>query len=111
MFAAIKKFFCIFIVVCLLLLGLLAGCSKENAEAPEEPKKILEIATSLSGLKGSPGLDADEKALRSLYNAGFRYINFSMGGSLGKNSVFMSDNWREEALKLKTLADQLKNAV
>ena len=65
MFAAIKKFFCIFIVVCLLSLGLLAGCSKENAEAPEEPKKILEIATSLSGLKGSPGLDADEKALRS----------------------------------------------
>ena len=93
----IQKALCILLMICLLPISLFTGCAKENADPSEDTKKILKIATS-SGF--------DPKAIRDLYDAGFRYIDLSMYG-LSKGSVLMSDNWREEALKLKAVADEL----
>ena len=126
-----KKFlkrFAMHILICALTLTSFWGCSNSNPpenepstsppvseslpsttidNSPEDtPATRWEIATTTSDLKGKSGYYTDEKVLRGLHEAGFKYIDFSMY-SFARNDVYMSDNWREEALKLKAVADEL----
>ena len=48
----------------------------------------------------------NEERIRELHKAGFRYIDLDMY-SFTKDSPYMGEGWREEALKLKALADEL----
>ena len=98
MLNTIKKSLCIILVLCLLPISLFAGCGKKA-----EPK--WKIATSTADMHGA-GYETDADAIRGLYEAGFRYIDYSMYG-LKQDSVLMSDNWREEVLKIKAVADEL----
>ena len=126
-----KKFlkrFAMHILICALTLTSFWGCSNSNLPANEPsasplvseslpsttidnsskdtPATRWEIATTTSDLKGKSGYYTDEKVLRGLHEAGFKYIDFSMY-SFARNDVYMSDNWRDEALKLKAVADEL----
>ncbi len=76
------------------------------AAVPGDPDFKWMIATTTGDLVGYGDFDTDEQAIRGLYEAGFRYIDFSMY-YLGSGSPLMSSNWREEALKLKAVADEL----
>lgn len=48
----------------------------------------------------------DEERIRELHRAGFRYIDFSMY-NFTPDCVYMGDNWRGEALRLRELAESL----
>ncbi|MBQ8407661.1 MAG: sugar phosphate isomerase/epimerase [Clostridia bacterium] len=48
----------------------------------------------------------DEERIRELHRAGFRNIDFSMY-TFTPDCVYMQDGWRDEALKLKALAEEL----
>ncbi len=48
----------------------------------------------------------DEERIRELHAAGFRYIDLDMY-HFTEDSPYMQDGWREEALKLRALADSL----
>jgi len=48
----------------------------------------------------------DEERIRELHRAGFRYIDFSMY-KFTPDCVYMGDNWRGEALRLRELAESL----
>ena len=48
----------------------------------------------------------DEERIRELYRAGFRYIDLDMY-HFTEQSPLMGEGWREEALKLRALADSL----
>ena len=48
----------------------------------------------------------DEECIRELHRAGFRYIDLSMY-SFTHDCAYMQENWREEVLKIKSLADSL----
>lgn len=50
--------------------------------------------------------ETDEKIIRGLHEAGFKYIDFSMY-YFAKDSVYMQDGWEIEVLKLKAVADEL----
>ena len=48
----------------------------------------------------------DEEKIRELHRAGFRYIDLSMY-SFTEDSPYMGDGWREQAMRLRALADSL----
>ena len=48
----------------------------------------------------------DEEKIRELHRAGFKYIDFEMY-SFTPDCVYMQENWREEVLKIKALAEEL----
>ena len=48
----------------------------------------------------------DSQRIRELYDAGFRYIDLDMY-SFTPDSPYMQDSWREEAEKIKALAEEL----
>ncbi len=48
----------------------------------------------------------DEEKIRELHRAGFRYIDLSMY-SFTEDSPYMGDGWREQAMRLRALADTL----
>ena len=94
-------------LLCALTMPLLAGCFHSGDDPTKDPiSKDWKIATSTGDLYKSHGFATDEEKIRGLYEAGFRYIDLSMY-SFTKDSAYMSDGWREEALKLKALADEL----
>lgn len=74
---------------------------------PGDPDFEWKITTTTGDLLGWSGFETDEQAIRGLYDAGFRYIDFSMYSNITKDSVYMSSKWREEARKLKAVADEL----
>ncbi len=92
-------------MLCAFTLPLLSGCFGSAYNSSRNPPK-WKIATSTSDLYKSHGFATDEEKIRGLYEAGFRYIDLSMY-SFTQDSAYMSDGWREEALKLKALADEL----
>ena len=66
----------------------------------------LGIATTTGDLLGHSGYNTDAEVLRGLYDAGFRNIDLSMY-KFTPESPYMQDNWREEVLELKEVADGL----
>ena len=126
-----KKFlekFTICILLCALTITTLLGCADSGdqpspettpatseplvtdppATEPVDPQDTLrwKIATTTGDLKGRGGYYLDEKVIRGLHEAGFKYIDLSMY-SFARNDVYLSDNWRGEVLKLKAVADEL----
>lgn len=95
------------VILCALTMPLLVGCFGSDDDSPKNPfTKNFKIATSTGDLYKSHGFSTDEEKIRGLYEAGFRYIDLSMY-SFTQDSAYMSDGWREEALKLKAVADEL----
>ena len=118
------------ILLCALMMSTLLGCAKPEDQPSSEttaanttseplvtttpiteaidPQDTLrwKIATTTGDLKGRSGYYLDEKVIRGLHEAGFKYIDLSMY-SFARNDVYLSDNWREEVLKLKAVADEL----
>ena len=95
------------VILCAFTLPLLVGCFGSEDEPPKNSTaNNWKIATSTSDLYKSHGFSTDEEKIRGLYAAGFRYIDLSMY-SFTQDSAYMSDCWREEALKLKAVADEL----
>ena len=78
--------------------------SDDPTDGPSDPT-TWKIVTTTNDLKSADGFDTDEKRIRGLYEAGFRYIDFSMYRF--QDTVYMQDGWREEVLKLKSVADEL----
>ena len=74
--------------------------------ADDTPALRWKIATTTGDLTATTGYRKDEQAIRGLHEAGFKYIDLSMY-SFTRSSAYMSDNWREEVLKLKAVADEL----
>ena len=64
----------------------------------------MKIATSTGDFKFYCPTQAER--IRELHRAGFRYIDLDMY-SFTPDCAYMQDNWREEALKLKAVADEL----
>ena len=95
------------LMLCALTMTLFVGCFGSKYNSSKNPiSKNWKIATSTSDLYKSHGFGTDEEKIRGLYEAGFRYIDLSMY-SFTQDSAYMSDGWREEALKLKAVADEL----
>ena len=64
----------------------------------------MKIATTTADF--GYGCKNDTERIRALYEAGFRYIDFSMY-SLSNDSVYMGDGWREAVRALRTEAEAL----
>ena len=95
------------VMLCALTMPLLVGCFGSGDDSSKDSiAKNWKIATSTSDLYKSHGFATDEEKIRGLHEAGFRYIDLSMY-SFTQDSAYMSDCWREEALKLKAVADEL----
>lgn len=64
----------------------------------------MKIATTTADF--SSYCKTDGERIRELHRAGFRYIDLSMY-SFKPDSVYMQDGWRDEALRLRELAESL----
>lgn len=102
-----------------LSLGLLGGCGGGNSVSGTSSSPLttssseqttskhkLHIATTTGDLKGYTGFETEEATIRGLYEAGFRYIDYSMYG-LHKNSEYMQAGWEEKAAELLAVAEEL----
>ncbi len=78
--------------------------SGEQMILTKASKSKLNIATTTGDVKSIS--KNNEEEIRNLYEAGFRYIDFSMY-TLDANSPLMQDDWKETALALKAVADEL----
>ncbi len=65
----------------------------------------MKIATTTGDFEHYCTNDCDR--IRELYEAGFRYIDLSMYNIAKPDHVYMQDNWKNEAEKIKNLADSL----
>lgn len=112
----LKKIF-VGIISCVLAMSTFVGCtpsqnSSENStgltDSTGKPAEIevLGIATTTSDLYGKAGYETDEKIIRGLHEAGFKYIDFSMY-YFTEDSVYMQDGWEMEVSNLKAVADEL----
>lgn len=116
----LKKLFSSIFAVSFVIMATFSSCtsgastsSQSNSTKPEsssvsstfEPEK-LKIATTTADLKGSEGFETDEAVIRGLYQAGFRNIDLGLYG-LTQDSVYMQENWEQEVLKLKSVAEEL----
>ena len=64
----------------------------------------MKIATTTSDF--SRFCKTDEEKIRELHRAGFRYIDLNMY-TFTPDCPYMQENWREEAQKLKAVAQEL----
>ena len=103
-----KAFLACLVVISSMLLSSCAGVidSLKSKLLGEDDKPDWKIATTTGDFLGLEGYETDEKIIRGLYEAGFRYIDFSMY-KLTPDSAYLQDNWREEVLELKAVADEL----
>ena len=94
-----KKLFCVVFSICLCATAIFTSCNKKESVK-------MEIATTTGDLIRHEDFLTDEAAIRGLYEAGFRNIDFSMY-RFTPDCVYMQDNWRDEVLELKAVADEL----
>lgn len=88
-----------------LFLAIVMLCLSSSMFACKNKVK-LELATTTADLKGFENYVTDEDAIRGLHQAGFRNIDLSLS-NLSYLDPLMQDNWKEEADKLKAVAEEL----